>query len=504
MKRKIVAMLCLALAVVFVFSACRRPDPVAARSGHIIAAHRGDIVSLDPHATNDALSGNANRQIYNALIRSTADLEFVGDLAESWVVLSPTEWQFNLRRGVRFHDGSRFTASDVRFSLLRQQTMPQVQHLVAFIADVRVIDDYTVIIDTRTPVGPMLANLSHSATRILSESAVNRFGDRYAENPIGTGPLKFVSWSPGNEVVLERFDDYFEGRPATERLTIRVIPEGTSRTIALETGEVDLILEVEPVDKARIEANSNLILNERLSNRIEWLAFNFNTPPFDNRLVRHAIAYAINQADVLTVALDGRGDIAHSFTGPTVFGYNPEARTRPYDPARARQLLAQAGFPNGFATTLWASGDIRARAAQVVQANLAEVGIRANIELLEWAAYLDRTGRGEHDLHVLGWANLTGDADPGMFPLYHTRSMGAGGNRSFYSNPRVDAILDQGRIETNMARRLELYHELHWILHEDLPIVPLFIQPVEIGHRVGLNGVEVHPGGLHLLHMLHY
>ncbi|MCL2226322.1 MAG: ABC transporter substrate-binding protein [Oscillospiraceae bacterium] len=466
-------------------------------------ATQADIVSLDPHATNDAPSGDVNRQIYSSLLYTGTDMQFRPDLALSWENLSPTEWQFNLRPDVVFHDGTPFTASDVRFSILRQQQFPQVQHLVAAIADVHVVDDLTVIIETHEPFGPILANLSHNATRMLSERAVTYFGDAYAENPIGTGPMRFVSWTPGVEVVLERFEDYFGGVPMAERLTFVTITDGPARTIALETGEVDMVLVVEHVDVDRINNHADLVLEEISSNRIEWLSFNLNRAPFDNVLVRRAIAHALDRESLNIVGYMGRAQIAHSFTGPTVFGYNPNIERIEFNPDLARELLAEAGFPDGFNTTIWSSGEARNRKAQTIQSNLRDIGIIAEIEQLEWAAYLDRTSAGEHYMHLLGWANLTGDADPGMWPLYHTSSWGAG-NRAFFSHPRVDQLLEMGRTETNVEARPPLYHEVQEILREYLNVVPLHILPVEFARRADLQGAELHPGGLHRLHNLHF
>jgi len=361
----------------------------------IVIGTAADLITMDPHGSNDAPSSDINSHVFSTLVRTSNQMEIVSDLAESWENLSPTEWQFNLRQGVLWHDGTPFTASDVRFSLLRQQDMPQVSHLVAAISNVHVIDDYTVIIETYEPFGPILANLAHVSTRIVPEHAVTYFGDDgFAENPIGTGPMRFVSWTPGVETVLERFDDYFGGMPLSERLTFRVITDGPARTIALETGEVDMVLVVEHVDVQRIQDHAELYLPEAMSNRVEWLSFNLNREPFDNVLVRRAIAHALDRESLNIVGYMGRSDIAHSFTGPTVFGYNPNVEYIEFNPDLARELLAEAGFPDGFSTTLWSNGDARNRKAQTIQSNLRDIGIMVGFEKLEWAAYLDRPAQG--------------------------------------------------------------------------------------------------------------
>ena len=500
MKKVIVLFVLVFFVYMPVFSGGGRQAVQRGPRADIIVALAASNISLDPHETNDQASADVNRQIYSALVRTTAEkMEFTGDLAEHWENISPTVWRFHLRRAVTWHDGEPFTAYDVRHSILRQQTKPQTRHLVSFITDVRILDDHTVDIVTNEPVGPLLANLSHNATLI-----VPRHVDNLAENPIGTGPMSFVSWTPGVEVKLKRYENYFGGLPFTKTLTYRVISDGQARTIALETGEVDLVLTLDPAGVGRVQSHRALELHEVMSNRIEWLSMNMNRPPFDNVLVRRAIAYAIDVESLNIAVYNGRAQAAASFTGPTVFGFNPRIRAIPHNPARARELLVEAGLPDGFDTVLWSSGEARNRKAELIQLSLQDVGIMVYIKLLEWADYIERTSLGEHYMHLLGWANLSGDADTGLWPIFHTASQGFIGNRSFFSNARVDELLEMGRRETNMAARLPIYHEIQEILYQYLPVIPLHILPIEQGVRRGLLGVEVHPGGSHRLHNLRF
>lgn len=470
----------------------------------IIIAQANDIKSLDPHATNDSASSNVNRQIYGSLIRTDKNMDIVGDLAVEWEPISPTEWQFKLREGVKWHDGTDFTSEDVEFSIMRQKESARVKHLVEPITEIKIIDEHTVILVTDKPFGPILPNLAHSASRIVSKKAVTEYGDKYADNPVGTGAFKFVEWKPGDQVVLERFDDFYEGKPPAEKLIFRSIPEGPSRTIALETGEVDLVIGVEPSDKKRVEENEDLTLYEKMSNRTEYLGFHVEKKPFDNKLVRQAINHAIYKPAIIDVASDGRGEVAHTVIGKKVLGFNPDVPEYEYDIEKAKELLAEAGYPDGFSTTLWASGDVRNRIAQIIQANLSEIGIQIEVELLEWGAYLDRTKAGEHDMFLLGWTNLTADGDGGMYPLFHSSKKGAGGNRAFYENSEVDKLLEAGREETDFAKRPEPYKKAQLLIMEDAPWVPLYYMPVDLGARKDLKGVELHPGSMHRYHMLHY
>lgn len=517
-KNKLILLTLVLVLVVSMFAGCSSKPADAPDTGNettetpgetvakeeIVIAQPTDIKSLDPHATNDSGSSTVNRQIFGSLVRHNEQMEIVGDLAESWEPIDELTWEFKLKQGVKWHDGTDFTSEDVKFSLERQKASASVGHLVNVIEEIEIIDENTVRFHTSVPFGPMLPNLAHSGSRIVSKKAVEEFGDEIAEHPVGTGAYKFVEWIPGDRVVLERFDDYFEEIEGAKTLVVRAIPEGTSRTIALETGEVDLVVTVEPNDKKVVEGNSDLKLYELMSNRVEYLAFNFNKAPYDNKLVRQAINHVINKDAINIVAADGRGEPSKTVIGKKVLGYNPDVPAYEHNVDKAKELLAEAGYPDGFDTTLWASGDVRNRIAQVIQANLAEIGINASIELLEWGAYIDRTSAGEHDMFLLGWTNLTADGDGGMFPLFHSSRMGAGGNRSFYSNPEVDALLDGGRQEVITEKRAPYYQEAQLLIMEDAPWVPLYYTTVDLGARADLKGVELHPGSMHRFYNLHY
>jgi peptide/nickel transport system substrate-binding protein len=258
------------------------------------------------------------------------------------------------------------------------------------------------------------------------------------------------------------------------------------------------------VDKTKIEQNPDLKLYERMSNTTEWLCMNMQKPPFDNILVRQAIAYAIDKEAVNIVATDGRGTVANDVISPNTFGHNFDLEAYPHDPEKAKELLAQAGFPDGFTTTLWANGEVRSRSSQVIQANLAEVGITVEVELLEWAAYLDRTAAGEHDMHILGWTNLSAEGDGGEYAIFHTDSWGATGNKAFYSNPKVDELLDKGRQETDDAKRPAYYTEANLIIHEEVPLIPLYNNVTALAARADLKGVHQHPLTFHTYYNLYY
>ena len=237
----------------------------------------------------------AHRHIYSRLIEIDENSEIVGDLAESWEQVSDTEWKFKIHEGVKFHDGTDCTASDVKFSLERAKEMPRVKQYVEQIDSITVEDDHNLTLHLAEPYAPLLAALSHTGTSIVPEAAVTAQGDAFWENPIGTGPMQFVEWVPNDHYSLKRFDDYFKGPGKTTSLTLRIMPEGGARTIALETGEIDMSISVDATDVQNVKANKELMALEKTAVSVEYLDMNCEKEPFNDLKVRQAINYALNQ-----------------------------------------------------------------------------------------------------------------------------------------------------------------------------------------------------------------
>lgn len=471
----------------------------------LVIAQGADAKSLDPHATNDQPSSRVSKQIYDTLVKATVDMELVPGLAESWEQLDETTWKFNIRKGVKFHNGEELKASDVKFSLDRMLASQKVAHIVEAIDSVEVKDDYTVIIKTKEPFGPLLAHLSHTAASILNEKAVTEAGENYGQNPVGTGPFKFVSWEAGDRITLERFDDYYLGPAKVKRVIFRNITEGTNRTIGLETGEVDIAYDIEPIDKDRVANHEKLQLIEGPSLSYAYIGMNTQKAPFDNPKVRKAINYAINVDDIINAVLNGAGQKANSPIGPRVFGHNEEIKAYDYNPEKAKELLKEAGYENGFDTTIWTNDNpVRMQIAQIVQAQLKEVGINVTIEPLEWGSYLERTAKGEHDMFILGWVTVTADADYGLYALYHSSQHGGAGNRDFYTNPEVDKLLEEGRTAIDPEKREEAYKKAQEIIVNDAPDVMLYYGTQNAGTQKFVKGFELHPAGHHSIYTVSF
>lgn len=452
-----------------------------------------DAPTLDPHGQNDTATTTATSQIYDRLVEYAPDGSVVPALAVSYEAKDDYTWEFKLREGVKFHDGSDFTAEAVKINIERildpEFASPRAV-ILNVISEVIVVDELTVQIKTENPFGPLPQHLAHNAGSIIAPSAIEEErsgGKKVDENPVGTGPFKFESWARGTELKMVRNDNYWGTKTELDGLVFKVIPEQATRVAMLEKGEGNVIL-VGSSDVSYVEGLSQVTLDRVSGTRMDYLGFNMNKAPFDNIKVRQAISSAINKQDIVDGILMGQGLPAKTPLAPTVVGNYQDVNDHSYDVEAAKALLTEAGFPDGFKTTLYVNEGSKERAdiAELVQANLAEIGIEVDIQIIEWATFLEKTGSGEHELFILGWTTVTADADYGLYALFHSSQHGSPGNRSFYTNPKVDELLDTGRSTTDLTKRLEVYKELTEILVDELPMV--YLQHPDFVH--GTNGVS--------------
>ncbi len=468
-------------------------------------AWASDLKSMDPHATNDSTSSTIQYHIYSTLLAVDEEGNIVGDLAENWEASEDElTWTFKLKQGVKFHNGEELKASDVKFSLDREKEGARTAYLVEKVDNIEVIDDYTVAVHLSQKDGSLLYSLAQAGSSILNEKAVNEKGDKYADSPVGTGPMKLVEWVPNDHITLERFDDYYAGAAKAKTITWRTIPEGSSRAIALENGEVDLVTGIDPIDVARTMENANLKTELIASTGCEYLGFNFEKEPFNDVRVRQAFAYAINKQNIVDVVFEGRGEIANSVVGSAIPGYDATVPGYEYNPEKAKELLAEAGFPNGFKTTIKTSGDIRNRQAQLIQADLAAIGVEAEIELLDWGAYLEAINAGDMETYIISWSNSTMDVSESLVPLFHSKNWGPTGNRMHYSNPEVDALLDELVATSDKEARYEIGAKVQHIVGEEAPWATLVCKYSCMGYQKDLKGVKIMPNENHRYENMYY
>ena len=463
-------------------------------------AQGADVTSLDPHQGKETPAVQVNTQIFDTLVTVDPETnEVVPQIAESWEQTDDQTYVFKIREGIKFHDGSDLTAEDVKFSLDRARNSAAVSYIVNFIEEVTVDDDHTVTVKTTAPYAPTLRNLAIPFAAIVPKAVVEEDENAFIQNPVGSGPYKFVEWNHGDHVTLKAFDDYYAGKPETENLIMKVIPETSQRTIALETGEVDLAYDLAVNDIPKVNSDDKLTVYEIPSLTCWYVSMNMNKKPFDNPKVREAMSMAIDRQTIIDTINAGSGQTADAIIAPAVFGYYSTG-VKEYNPTKAKELLAEAGYPNGFSTTLWVNDNqSRIEMCQAMQAMLLEVGVQCNLEVLEFGSFISRTTAGDHDLAYFGWTTSSGDADYSYYSLEHSTQQGAAGNRSFLADPDVDKLIEEARSNTNEEERKELYKELAIKLDEINNNIPVYYSSINVGANKKVEGFVMDANGYHSL-----
>ena len=452
----------------------------------IISANTSDIRSMDPQVGVDSPSATLNRHIYNGLVKIDENREVVGDLAESFEMVDDKTYKFKLREGVKFHNGEELKASDVKFSLERAKTMPKAMSNASAIDHVSVEGDYDLTIHLSRPYPSLLYVLNDTSMKILSEKAVTEAGETYGEEPIGTGPFMFKEWVPNDHWTLVRFDDYFDGPATATSITNRIIPEGSARTIALETGEIDVILTVDPVDAANVEANDELVLESWPSASVEFMAFNTTKKGLDDVRVRQAITYAMNRQEFVDTIVEGRGEVASSFIAKTLPGWNEEVQPYPQDLEKAKELLAEAGWDSS-KTLKMVVTSARESMAAVIQQNLAEAGINIEVQTVELATMFAGLQDGTYDLGICGSTAM--DYPLWMSGYYDNK------NATYcqITDTKYAEIQDAIAAELDEAKRKELINDYQELLYDEMPLVMLYNGysfSVKSDRFQGYNGFE--------------
>jgi len=466
----------------------------------ITIALQADITSLDPMGHNDIYSEKVSFLVFNRLFKFDTNFKVVPDLVSKWSQPSPKEWLLTIKSGVKFHDGTEMTSADVKFSMDRSKESARVKHVLSQVVSVAIVDKYTVKVTTAVPFAPFLFTLAHAGVSIVPQKYATS-SDNW-KNPIGSGPYQFVQWVSGDKIVLKRNPNYFDkaNMAQSANLVFKVIPEATSRTIALETGEVDAVLSLDSNDVSRVQANSKLKVYQKAATDIQYLGMNVEKAPFDNVMVRQAFNYAIDKDAILQVATNGYGEVATSIIPSALLGHKDGPYT--YDPKKAKDMLKAAKFDFNQTIKLWAYGDIGKKKAEIVQANLADIGVKVDIEIFEVGAFIQATNSGNQVLFLLGWTSNP-DPDSMLTPLFSKDSIGAQ-NRTRYVNAKVEQLLADGRAELNLAKRQKIYNDLSDIVMQDATWVPLFTGNNIVAANAKLQGVELSPQGLWNLEKLHY
>lgn len=480
-------------------------DEASASSGggkeSLIWVQGADVTSMDPHQGKETPAVQVTCNIFDTLMLVDATGSPQACLAESWEQVDDVTWNFKLREDVKFHDGEPMTSEDVVFSLNRAINSPAVSYIVDFIDTVEADGDFGVVIKTKAPYAPILANLAVPFSAIVPKHLVEADEENFVLNPVGTGAYKFEEWKQGDYVKLSANEDYWRGAPVTKNLQMKVVPEAAQRTIAIETGEADFAYDIPSNDVSKVEGNDNLQIFVADPLSVWYISFNMNKEPFNNEKVRQAIHHAIDKESILQAVRYGMGDVANSLIPPAAFGYSTKSMVYDYDVEKAKALLAEAGYPDGFSCQLWVNeNQERVESCQIIQSQLKQIGIEVEISVMEFGTYIEETSAGKHDIAYFGWTCSTADADYNYYSLLHSTQQGAPGNRSFINDPKVDELVESGRSTSDPSARQAIYDELEEYLGPISPSAYLFYSTINVGASNKVSGFVMDPNGYHHLY----
>jgi len=471
-------------------AACFGGDSAPQRRTLIDSRDNYDPRSLDPAVSTDVPTGRAVGYVFDGLTRFTPAAEVEPALAERWEISRDGRtYTFHLRQNVRFHDGTRFTARDVAHSwerALDPSTKSSASEFLYPIAGARdfhasrsptiagltVRDDSTITVALTEPLAAFLKLLAMPVASIIPQ----RVGPNFGEHPIGTGPWRFVEWHHDDYLLFARNPQYFLGEPKAESLEARIIAEPSTSVAEFESGNVD-VLQI-PAGQTREwedDESRRPLLSSTPALELVYVGINTTRGPLADVRVRQAINYAVDINTIIERLISGRGTRAAGVIPPALAGYDSARRSYPYDPAKAKALLAAAGHPDGIDIELWTSvTPIYVRMAETIQAYLNKVGIRTKVVQRESAASRAAARKGETDMILKDWYADYPDAENFLYPLLFSGNRGSGGNVSFYSNPQFDTTVLAARRELNDARRRQLLRQADSIAFTDAPMMFLY------------------------------
>jgi len=456
--------------------------------------------NLDPRVGLDAQSERIDELIFDDLLERDEHLNVKPALADRWEVPDRLTYIFHLHPGVKFHDGRPLTSRDVKWtfdSLLQGKIRSTKAAVYRPVDHIDAPDDLTVIFHLKDPFSPLLWNLSDGSIGIVPYGS----GDEITRHPIGSGPFRFVSAEQDKDVVLERNDTYWGTKARLPRVRFMVVPDTTTRALELRKGSADLVNNALTSDiLLTLEHNPNLEVLRAPGTILNYLAFNLRDPILKDVRVRQAIAFAINRQPMIKYLWRDFAEPAYNVLPPQSWAYQPDVPRYDYDPEHANQILEAAGYPrvNGirFHLTMKTSTEESTRLfAAVLQQQLHDVGIALDIRTFEFATFFSDVTRGAYQVYSLRW--IGGNEDPDIFEYaFHSSKFSPNGaNRGFYSNPRIDALIDQAKSEVDQNARRQLYFEVQHILAQELPYIDLWYLDNVLVHSKRVKNLTLNPSG---------
>ncbi len=453
--------------------------------GTVTIAQGVDVSTLDPHMSNDVPTTNVLQNVFDGLIYRSQTMDLEPGLAEAYEQVDDLTWRFTLREDVYFHNGEPFNAEAVKFTIERildpELSSPQASG-IRYVDEVVVVDEYTVDIITEQPYPLLTAQLSAIAMlppQYLAEAGVSGF----REHPIGTGPYAFSQWRKDERLVLEANPDYFRGIPQIGEVVFRPIPETATRVAELQSGAVDLITNVPPHQVPVLENEAALAVATAPSARILFIVLTtIDEGPLQDRKVRQALNHAVDKEAIVDAILDGYGNPLAAPVPEGAFAFDPDLEGYAYDPERARELLAEAGYEGGFDLVFESPSGrylMDREVAQAVNGFFEDVGVNTDFSILEWGVFVGKLyEKAGAESMLLGLGSATIDADSYLFAQLRTGEIS-----SYYTNAELDQLLDAARAEMDEDIRREMLFEAQRMAHEDAALIPLYQQVDIYGHH---------------------
>ena len=504
----------------------------AAQAKTLVYCSEGSPENFNPQLNTTGTTFDATHPVYGRLIEfkpGSTDIE--PGLAERWDVSPDGKTvTFHLRHGVKWQSNAafkptrEFNADDVLFTFNRMAKDDHPYHKVSggsydywgdlalntLVASVDKVDDYTVRFVLTAPNAPFVSDMAMEFASILSAEygdALMKAGkpEQIDQTPIGTGPFSFVAYQRDATIRYRRFDDFWGEKAKLDTLVFSINKDPAVRLAKLRAGECQVSAYPAPADLPGIRADANLQLLDQSGLNIGYLSFNTQKKPFDDKRVRQALSMAIDRKAILDAVFLGAGQPAKNLIPPTVWSYNDSVQPLPYDPAAAKKLLAEAGFPDGFETDLWAmpvqrpyNPDAR-RIGELMQADLAKIGVRARIVSYEWGEYRKRAAQGEHSMVQLGWTGDNGDPDNFFVPLAGcAAARPGGGNSAKWCNKAFDDLVNRAVTLTDKGERTKLYEQAQVIMREESPFFLIAHSIAYQPMRKGVTGYTMSPFGRHV------
>lgn len=478
--------------------------PVMA-NGNIVVAVASNFTTLDPYDANDSLSQSVAKSFYQGLFGFDKELKVINVLADSYTV-SPDGliYTFKLHKGVTFQDGTPFDATAVKVNLDRASNPNnhlKRYNLFAHIDHSVVKDPLTIEVVLKQPFSAFINTLAHPAAVMISPTALKKYGKEIGFHPVGTGPYQFVSWNQTDFMQVKKWDGYWrKGYPKLDTITWRPVVDNNTRAAMLQTGEATFAFPLPFEQAPRLAGNTKLKVESWPSNMQRYISLNVTQKPFDNPKVREALNYAINREALVKVAFSGYAVPAKGIVPPSI-AFAQSYPTPVYNPAKARQLLKEAGYPDGFTTSLWSSHNhsTAQKVLQFTQQQLSQIGVKAQVTAMDAgqrAAEVEAKDQKESGVRMFytGWTASTGEADWALTPLFATSSWPpAIFNTAFYSNPTVDKDLADALKTTDTALKTSLYKDAQDRIWHDQPWIPLLTEKLVSARSARLSGFYVMP-----------